>query len=60
VEARKVDRASPFSLGPVLQVEIDSRAWLVFANMIESLALGALVSCFCYGPCINTRSNAGL
>ena len=33
---------------------------LVFANMIVSLALGALASYFCYGPRINTRSTAGL
>ena len=52
--------ASPISLGPVLQVPIDNRMWLAFANMIVSLALGALASCFCYGPRINTGSNAGL
>ena len=52
--------ASPFSLGPVLQVRIDNRMWLVFANMIVSSALGALASCFCYGPRINTRSDADL
>ena len=52
--------ASSFSLGPVLQVEIDSRTWLVFANLIVSSALGALASCFCYGSRINARSSAGL
>ena len=52
--------ASPFSLSPVLQVEIDSRTWLVFTNMIVSSALGALASCFFYDPRINTRSNASL
>jgi len=59
VEVREVDRVT-ISLGPVRQVQIDSRTWLVLANMIVSSALGALASCFCYGPRINTRSNAGL
>ena len=52
--------ASPSSPGPLLQVEIDRRTWLVFANMIISSELGVLASCFCYGARINTRSNAGL
>jgi hypothetical protein len=50
---------SPSLLGPVL-VQVDNRTWLVFANMMLSSALGALASCFCYGPRINTRSNADL
>ena len=59
MEACKVDRVAIFA-SSVTQVEIDSRTWLVFANLIVSSALGALASCFCYGSRINTRSNAGL
>ena len=59
MEARKVDRVAIFA-SSVTQVEIDSRTWLVFANLIVSSALGALASCFCYGSRINARSSAGL
>jgi hypothetical protein len=59
VEARKVDRVAIFAR-PCNSSQIDSRTWLVFANVIVSSAFGALALCFCYGPRINTRSNAGL
>ena len=42
--------ASLFSLSPVRQVQIDSRTWLVLANMIVSSALGALHRAFAMVP----------
>jgi hypothetical protein len=51
--------ASPFSLGPVLRVRIDSRTWLVFANMIVSSEWNAGIVLLLWSP-HQYQSNAGL